>query len=48
MGDKEFVRQQGKMNRTKNKMVLSVLEKRASRYRCKDLNKVDGDNFLYQ
>ena len=47
-GNAEYVRQRGRMNITKHSRVLSALEKRALRYRSKNLNGVDPDERLYR
>ena len=47
-GNAEYVRQRGRMNITKHSRVLSALEKRALRYRSKDLNGADPDERLYE
>ena len=46
-GNREFVRQRGKMNITKHTRVLSALERRAHRYRNKGRSKQDSDDILY-
>ena len=47
-GNQRFVRQQGRMSITKHHTVLSVLEKRALRYRRKGQKQVDMDEILYE
>ena len=46
-GNRELIRQQGRMSRTKHSNVLSALEKRALRFRSKGQNQVDLDEVLY-
>ena len=45
-GNKQFVRERGRMSKTKHTTVLSVLEKRALRYRRRVHNEVDKDEAL--
>ena len=45
-GNREFVKERGRMSKTKHTTVLSVLEKRALRYRRRGHNKVDKDEAL--
>ena len=46
-GNREFVRQRGRMGVTRHKNVLSALEKRALRYRRKGQDGIDYDEVLY-
>ena len=46
-GNREFVRQHGRMGVTRHTKVLSVLEKRVLRYRRKGQKEVDHDEVLY-
>ena len=46
-GNKEFVRQMGGMGVTRHTKVLSVLEKRALRYRRKGHEEIDKDDALF-
>ena len=46
-GNKEFVRQQGRMGVTRHAKVLGTLEKRALRYRRKGQAPIDKDETLY-
>ena len=45
--NREFIRQQGQMSRTKHLNVLSALEKRALQFRSKGQKQVDLDEALY-
>ena len=47
-GNQEYVRQRGRMGITKHARVLSALEKRAMRYRNRNVNDVDPDDRLYK
>ena len=47
-GNKEFVRQEGRMNITKHKRVLTALERRALRFRNNGRAKMDVDDHLYK
>ena len=47
-GNAEYVRQRGKMSITKHSRVLSALEKRALRYRNRNVNDADPDDRLYK
>merc|ERR1712086_334557 len=46
-GNREFVRQQGRMSRTKHSKVMSALEKRALRFRNEGQRQVDQDEVLF-
>ena len=46
-GNREFVRQHGRLGVTKHTKILSALEKRALRYRRKGQKEVDQDEILY-
>ena len=47
-GNEEYVRQRGRMSITKHSRVLSALEKRATRYRNRNVNEADPDERLYR
>ena len=47
MGNREYVRQHGRMGLTKHSKVLAALEKRALRFRRKGQGQVDLDEVLY-
>jgi len=47
-GNREFLRQHGRMGLTKHSKVLSLLEKRALRFRRKGHDLVDLDEALYE
>ena len=47
MGNREYVRQYGRMGIMRHSEVLSALEKRTLRYRRKDQRQVDVDKVLF-